>query len=366
MSESLQDRPELKRLLEEGKNRGFITVDQLNARLMEQDLEVLDEIFGLFEQENVQVLDEAPDRIVAQIRDIPEEADLTGEDIAAIEGSAVEDSVRMWLRLIGRVPLLRYDQELRLAHLIAEGHEWAKWALVEANLRLVVSIAKRFTGRGLGLPDLIQEGNIGLIKAVDKFDPDKGFRFSTYATWWIRQAISRGIADHGRTIRIPVHMVETISRLVKATSKLVQQFGREPTLDEIGIELGVPVERVSELLRIAPEPMSLETPVGEDDSSHLADFLMDQTTKSADDMATRMALRERIDKALASLTDRERSVIGLRYGLLDGNAYTLEDVGQILDVTRERVRQIEQKALRKLRQPKHSRNLREIVDDSSA
>jgi len=359
---SLQERPELRQLLDEGKERGYVTMDQLNSQLRVGDVDQLDDIFALFEQGGVALVD-SPIQVKRQERDIPAEADLTGDDIAAIEGPPVEDSVKMWLRLIGRVPLLTHNQEVSFSELMEQGHEWAKFALIEGNLRLVVSIAKRYGGQGLSFSDLIQEGNIGLMRAVDKFDHRKGFRFSTYATWWIRQAITRGIADNGRTIRIPVHMVETINRLVKVTSKLTQRLGREPTLSEIGIELGVSVERVSELLRIAPEPMSLETPVGEDEGTPLGDFLEDMSTLTADDMANRLALRDRIDDALAVLSDRERDVIKLRYGLIDGNQHTLEDVGREMDVTRERVRQIEQKALRKLRQPKQSRRLKDLMSD---
>jgi RNA polymerase primary sigma factor len=358
--------PDILELVEQSKSTGWVTLDQINACLSEDDLERLDDLFAMLERSGIKVAEVA----VVHMRkpeteepEIPKEADLTGEDLAALEGPAVEDAVKVWLRLIGRVPLLHADQELKLAKLASEGHEWAKLALVEANLRLVVSIAKRFTGRGLPLADLIQDGNVGLIRAVDKFDYTKGFRFSTYASWWIRQSITRGLADHGRTIRIPVHMVETINRLVKATSRLVQRLGREPTLEEIGVELGVPVERVTELMRIAPHPVSLETPVGEDEGSVLADFLEDSRTASLD-IASRLALRDRIEDALSVLSERERTVIMLRFGLHDGNMYTLEDVGRALNVTRERVRQIEQRAFRKLRRPKQARKLKDVSEES--
>jgi RNA polymerase primary sigma factor len=362
VTQSGSDQPEIVALIETGRKRGFVTVDQLNGAIRGGDLERLDDIFALFERERIKVVESPLDVIAIDADAIPPEADLTGEDIAAIEGAGIEDSVKMWLRLIGRVPLLSPEAELRLAKLAEENDEWARFALIEANLRLVVSIAKRFVGRGLSFSDLIQEGNVGLIRAVQKYDYRKGYRFSTYATWWIRQAITRGIADHGRTIRIPVHMVENINRLVKATSRLVQRLGREPTLEEISVELGVPVERVNELVQIAPEPISLELPVGDDETTPLADFLMDHQARSPSELASNLALRDRIDEALATLSERERAVIKMRYGLTDGNAHTLEDVGKCFDVTRERVRQIEQKALRKLRQPTRSRKLRDVVD----
>ncbi|MBC8141357.1 MAG: RNA polymerase sigma factor RpoD [Armatimonadetes bacterium] len=276
---------------------------------------------------------------------------------------SMDDSVRMWLREIGKTHLLTTDQETRLAKRIERGDEHAKRVLTQANLRLVVSIAKRYSGRGMSFPDLIQEGNIGLIRAVEKFDYRKGFKFSTYATWWIRQAITRAIADQGRTIRIPVHMVETINRLVKLSSSLLQELGREPTLDELARAMDTTVERVSEIMRIAPEPLSLETPVGEEDDSHLSDFVQDDTGVALPELASRAMLRDRIERLLNELSDRERDVLKLRFGLNnDGCPHTLEEVGRHFRVTRERIRQIEAKAIKKLRCPTAAAYLREYAD----
>lgn len=278
-------------------------------------------------------------------------------------GSPLDDSVRMWLREIGKTPLLTLEQEIALARKIERGDEESKVILTQANLRLVVSVAKRYGGRGISFSDLIQEGNIGLLRAVEKYDYRKGFKFSTYATWWIRQAITRAIADQGRTIRIPVHMVETINRLVKLSGQLLQELGREPTLDEIAREMGTTVERVSEIMRIAPEPLSLETPVGEEEDSHLSDFVPDEDAGEPEGAAARAVLRDRINLVLELLTDRERDVVKMRFGLEgDGSPHTLEEVGKHFRVTRERIRQIEAKALKKLRCPDHSRYLREYVD----
>ncbi len=281
----------------------------------------------------------------------PHPPDLSPEDLSSFEGVPLDDSVRMWLREVGRTHLLTLEEEIRLAKRIERGDQYAKAVLTEANLRLVVSIAKRYTLRGMSFPDLIQEGNIGLIRAVEKFDYRKGYKFSTYATWWIRQAITRAIADQGRTIRIPVHMVETLNRLVKAGSHLLQTLGREATLEEIAAEMDITVERVSEIMRIAPEPLSLETPIGEEEDSRLSDFLPDDESSSPTDSATFTLLREKIDEALTSLTPRERDVLKMRFGLDDGYPHTLEEVGRHFEVTRERIRQIEAKALKKLRHP---------------
>ncbi len=291
----------------------------------------------------------------------PSEPELTPDDLAALEGMPLDDSVRMWLREVGRTHLLTLSEEIRLAKRIERGDHEAKAVLTQANLRLVVSIAKRYTLRGMSFPDLIQEGNIGLIRAVEKFDYRKGYKFSTYATWWIRQAITRAIADQGRTIRIPVHMVETINRLVKTSSHLLQLLGREATVDEIAHEMGLTADRVSEIIRIAPEPLSLETPIGEEEDSRLSDFLPDDDTLSPNESATFMMLREKIDEALGALTDRERDVLKMRFGLDDGYPHTLEEVGRHFQVTRERIRQIEAKALKKLRHPSKCR-LREYVE----
>ena len=290
-----------------------------------------------------------------------DEPELTADDLAALEGMPLDDSVRMWLREVGRTHLLSLEEEIRLAKRIERGDQDAKAILTQANLRLVVSIAKRYTLRGMSFPDLIQEGNIGLIRAVEKFDYRKGYKFSTYATWWIRQAITRAIADQGRTIRIPVHMVETINRLVKTSSHLLQMLGREATVDEIAAEMELSVERVTEIIRIAPEPLSLETPIGEEEDSRLSDFLQDEDSKSPNDSATFMLLREKIDEALSALTARERDVLKMRFGLDDGYPHTLEEVGRHFQVTRERIRQIEAKALKKLRHPSKCR-LREYVE----
>ena len=276
---------------------------------------------------------------------------------------SMDDSVRMWLREIGKTHLLTTDQETRLAKRIERGDEHAKRVLTQANLRLVVSIAKRYSGRGMSFPDLIQEGNIGLIRAVEKFDYRKGFKFSTYATWWIRQAITRAIADQGRTIRIPVHMVETINRLVKLSSSLLQELGREPTLDELARAMDTTVERVSEIMRIAPEPLSLETPIGEEDDSHLSDFVQDENGVALPEQASRAMLRDRIERLLNELSDRERDVLKLRFGLTgDGCPHTLEEVGRHFRVTRERIRQIEAKAIKKLRCPTAAAYLREYAE----
>jgi RNA polymerase primary sigma factor len=295
--------------------------------------------------------------------DAPDAEDREEPEEPATDGLPLDDSVRMWLREIGKTPLLTQEQELSLARRIERGDEEAKVILTQANLRLVVSIAKRYGGRGISFSDLIQEGNIGLLRAVEKYDYRKGFKFSTYATWWIRQAITRAIADQGRTIRIPVHMVETINRLVKLSSQLLQELGREPTLDELAKEMGTSIERVSEIMRIAPEPLSLETPVGEEEDSHLSDFVPDDEGRAPSEAAARAVLRERIDMVLNSLTDRERDVVKMRFGLEgDGSPHTLEEVGRHFRVTRERIRQIEAKALKKLRCPDRSQYLREYVE----
>jgi RNA polymerase primary sigma factor len=311
----------------------------------------------------------SPDGVIGGGSPVLPEADADAEERyepeepAPPDGIPLDDSVRMWLREIGKTPLLTQSQEASLARRIERGDEEAKVILTQANLRLVVSIAKRYGGRGISFSDLIQEGNIGLLRAVEKYDYRKGFKFSTYATWWIRQAITRAIADQGRTIRIPVHMVETINRLVKLSSQLLQELGREPTLDEIAREMGTSVERVSEIMRIAPEPLSLETPVGEEEDSHLSDFVPDDDCRAPSEAAAQAVLRERIDMVLGRLTDRERDVVKMRFGLEgDGSPHTLEEVGRHFRVTRERIRQIEAKALKKLRCPDRSRYLREYIE----
>ena len=283
-------------------------------------------------------------------------------DVDVLEGVSTEDPVRMYLKEIGNVPLLSGDEEVELARRVEEGDEEAKKKLTEANLRLVVSIAKKYVGRGMPFLDLIQEGNMGLMKAVDKFDYTKGYKFSTYATWWIRQAITRGIADTGRTIRVPVHMVETINKTLRMTRTLLQDLGREPTPEEVAERLNVPVSRVREVLKISRDPVSLDTPIGEEDDSHLGDFIEDDTALSPSDSAAFSMLRAELSTALESLTDRERQVVRLRFGLEDGRARTLEEVGKEFNVTRERIRQIEAKALRKLRHPSRSRKLKDYLE----
>ena len=290
-----------------------------------------------------------------------EDIDVNDIDVDNLEGVSIDDPVRMYLREIGKIPLLTYDQELDLAKRILKGDEAAKQKLAESNLRLVVSIAKKYVGRGMLFLDLIQEGNMGLIKAVEKFDYTKGYKFSTYATWWIRQAITRAIADQARTIRIPVHMVETINRLIRTSRQLLQQNGREPTPEEIAKEMDVSVERVLEIQKIAQDPVSLETPIGEEDDSHLGDFIQDEDSPSPQDAASYTMLREQLDEVMSTLTPREAKVLRLRFGLDDGKARTLEEVGKEFQVTRERIRQIEAKALRKLRHPSRSKKLKEYM-----
>ncbi len=374
--DEIKDNVEVRKLLDEGKRKGVLTYDEISDTLSHQediDAEQIEGLLQTFEDEGIQIIDKVKDVDILQQPSVAGEegpakdTEVHDEEIAAMEGMPIDDSVRMWLREIGKTPLLTMEQEVRLAKIIAERDskspeaQEAKEKLIQANLRLVVSIAKRYSGRGMSFPDLIQEGNIGLIRAVEKFDYQKGYKFSTYATWWIRQAITRAIADQGRTIRIPVHMVETINRLMKTQSHLLQELGREPTLDEIAKEMELPVERVSEIYRIAPEPLSLETPIGEEEDSHLADFIQDQETVSPDDAATHQLLRERIVEVLSELTPRERDVLRMRFGLDDGYPRTLEEVGRHFQVTRERIRQIEAKALKKLRHAKRRKKLEEYL-----
>ncbi len=291
-----------------------------------------------------------------------DEVDVENIDLSVPDGVSIEDPVRMYLKEIGKVPLLSAEEEIELAKKMEEGDEEAKKKLAEANLRLVVSIAKRYVGRGMLFLDLIQEGNLGLIKAVEKFDYRKGYKFSTYATWWIRQAITRAIADQARTIRIPVHMVETINKLIRVSRQLLQELGREPTPEEIAVEMNMPVERVREILKISQEPVSLETPIGEEEDSHLGDFIQDDNVPVPVDAAAYTLLREQLEEVLNTLTEREKKVLSLRFGLEDGRGRTLEEVGREFNVTRERIRQIEAKALRKLRHPTRSRKLRDYLD----
>ena len=314
---------------------------------------------SLSNDDDVEFDDEEPN-----LEDLDSIEEITTEELKVddnLEGIKIDDPVRMYLREIGKIPLLTYDQELDLAKKILEGNEDAKKKLTESNLRLVVSIAKKYIGRGMSFLDLIQEGNMGLIKAVEKFDYTKGYKFSTYATWWIRQAITRSIADQARTIRIPVHMVETINRLLRTSRHLLQQNGREPTPEELAAEMDMPVERVVEIQKIAQDPVSLETPIGEENDSHLGDFIKDDDTPSPQDAASETMLREQLNDIMKTLTPREAKVLRLRFGLDDGKARTLEEVGKTFHVTRERIRQIEAKALRKLRHPSRSKKLREYM-----
>ena len=335
------------------------------------DADRLDRIYDFLETNKVDVLqineDEDleldPDLFIEEELEEEEEIDMEHIDLSVPEGVSVEDPVRMYLKEIGKVPLLSSDDEIELAKKIELGDELAKEKLTEANLRLVVSIAKRYVGRGMQFLDLIQEGNLGLIKAVEKFDYRKGYKFSTYATWWIRQAITRAIADQARTIRIPVHMVETINRLVRVSRQLLQELGREPSPEEVALKVDMPVERVREIMKVSQEPVSLETPIGEEEDSHLGDFIQDDQVAVPADAATFTMLHEQLMEVLDTLTEREQKVLRLRFGLDDGRPRTLEEVGREFNVTRERIRQIEAKALRKLRHPSRSKKLKDYLDD---
>lgn len=356
-------------LLAERKLFGQILYDDLSAQIaipFELDAEGMDKLIQKFEDAGVSVVDANGEPTSHQLSVESQREDEVGtveDDTALSSNTKINDSVRMYLKEIGRVPLLSADEEVALALRIQEGDTEAKQELAEANLRLVVSIAKRYVGRGMQFLDLIQEGNMGLMKAVEKFDHTKGFKFSTYATWWIRQAITRAIADQARTIRIPVHMVETINKLVRVQRQLLQDLGREPTPEEIGAEMDLPTEKVREILKIAQEPVSLETPIGEEDDSHLGDFIEDDNATSPADHTAYALLKEQLDEVLEQLTDREENVLRLRFGLdKNGEIRTLEQVGQVFGVTRERIRQIEAKALRKLRHPSRSKQLKDFLD----
>ena len=360
----------LKELVALGKKKkSILEVQEINDFFSDMDLESeqMEKIFEYLEANNIDVLrisgDDDDDIDDVDIL-ISEEDDVDVEkiDLSVPDGISIEDPVRMYLKEIGKVPLLTAEEEVELARRMADGDEDAKKRLAEANLRLVVSIAKRYVGRGMLFLDLIQEGNLGLIKAVEKFDYQKGFKFSTYETWWIRQAITRAIADQARTIRIPVHMVETINKLIRVSRQLLQELGREPTPEEIAAELDMPVERVREILKISQEPVSLETPIGEEEDSHLGDFIQDDNVPVPAEAAAQTLLKEQLDEVLSTLTEREQKVLRLRFGMNDGRARTLEEVGKEFDVTRERIRQIEAKALRKLRHPSRSRKLRDYLD----
>ena len=356
-------------LLAERKLFGQILYDDLSAQIaipFELDAEGMDKLIQMFEDAGVSVVDANGEPTSQQLSAESQREAETGvveDDTALSSNTKINDSVRMYLKEIGRVPLLSADEEVALALRIQEGDTEAKQELAEANLRLVVSIAKRYVGRGMQFLDLIQEGNMGLMKAVEKFDHTKGFKFSTYATWWIRQAITRAIADQARTIRIPVHMVETINKLVRVQRQLLQDLGREPTPEEIGAEMDLPTEKVREILKIAQEPVSLETPIGEEDDSHLGDFIEDDNATSPADHTAYALLKEQLDEVLEQFTDREENVLRLRFGLdKNGEIRTLEQVGQVFGVTRERIRQIEAKALRKLRHPSRSKQLKDFLD----
>ena len=360
----------LDELIERGKNKKNVLEYQEITDTF-QDLKLDEEQYELvvqiIEKADIDVLrvqeEEVPERELASIEgENSEEADLENIDLTIPDSVNIEDPVRMYLKEIGKVPLLTADEEIELAKRMEEGDEEAKKRLSEANLRLVVSIAKRYVGRGMLFLDLIQEGNLGLIKAVEKFDYRKGFKFSTYATWWLRQAIPRAIADQARTIRIPVHMVETINKLVRVSRQLLQELGREPTPEEIAEKMDIPVERVREIIKISQEPVSLETPIGEEEDSHLGDFIQDDNVPVPAEAAAFTLLKEQLDEVLGTLTEREQKVLRLRFGLKDGRARTLEEVGKEFNVTRERIRQIEAKALRKLRHPSRSRKLKDYLD----
>ena len=349
-------------ILKKAKEQGSITYGDLAKELDDVNPEQIDKVFDAFEALGVNLSDDLDDE-EPDIEDLKEVEYLKLDEITdtSYEGINVDDPVRMYLREIGRIPLLTFDQELDLAKRILDGDEDAKKQLAESNLRLVVSIAKKYVGRGMLFLDLIQEGNMGLIKAVEKFDYTKGFKFSTYATWWIRQAITRAIADQARTIRIPVHMVETINKLIRTSRHLLQQLGREPTPEEIAEEMEIPVEKVMEIQKIAQDPVSLETPIGEEDDSHLGDFIQDDDSPAPHDSAAYTLLKEQLEEVMNTLTPREAKVLKLRLGLEDGKARTLEEVGREFEVTRERIRQIEAKALRKLRHPSRSKKLRDYM-----
>lgn len=348
-------------LMEQGKATGKLTTKEITDVLDELDFDTdqLASIISSCEQLNIEIVDDSVADDVLNDNDLNMSDDL--EMTLSTEGIAIDDPVKIYLKEIGRVPLLSPDEETELAKRMAEGDSYAKKRLSEANLRLVVSIAKKYVGRGMQFLDLIQEGNLGLLKAVEKFDYTKGFKFSTYATWWIRQAITRAIADQARTIRIPVHMVETITKVKKVSSQLLHETGHDPSAEEIADKLEMPAERVREIMRIAQDPVSLETPIGEEEDSHLGDFIEDKSTLQPEQHAADEMLKEELEVALQSLTEREQKVIRLRFGLEDGKARTLEEVGQEFSVTRERIRQIEAKALRKLRHPQRSKKLKDFL-----
>lgn len=356
----------LKALIEKGKAAGKLTTQDIDQAILDMNLEMddVDKIYETLENQNIELVDDFSNIDLDDIdfnMDMPKSSELSTEDVDD-KNQGADDPVKVYLKEIGRIPLLTAEEEIDLAMRINDDDAAAKKRLAEANLRLVVSIAKRYVGRGMHFLDLIQEGNLGLIKAVDKFDYTKGFKFSTYATWWIRQAITRAIADQARTIRIPVHMVETINKVKKTNSQLLHQNGKEPTAEEIASVLSMSPAKVREILRVAQEPVSLETPIGEEEDSHLGDFIQDDETPAPADAASILLLKEQLDEVLDTLTPRETRVLKLRYGLEGGRSHTLEEVGQVFDVTRERIRQIEAKALRKLRHPSRSKKLKDFLE----
>ena len=348
----------LKELLESGKQKGRLTTKEISDALeeLDYDVEQVDKLYDTFEAYNIEIVEDDGGESIAPASN--EEL----ESVLSADGISIDDPVKVYLKEIGRVPLLSAEEEVELAIRMSEGDVAAKKRLSEANLRLVVSIAKRYVGRGMQFLDLIQEGNLGLIKAVEKFDHTKGFKFSTYATWWIRQAITRAIADQARTIRIPVHMVETINPVKKVNSQLLHENGHEPTNEQIAEKLEMPVEKVREIMRVAQEPVSLETPIGEEEDSHLGDFIPDEDAPAPSDVASHTMLKEQLAEVLSTLTPREEKVLRLRFGLEDGRSRTLEEVGKEFNVTRERIRQIEAKALRKLRHPSRSKKLKDFLE----
>ena len=360
MSGQVDKKTVIKDLLEQGKQKGSLSNQEILDAIGEIEFspEQLEKLYDGLEAQGIEIIE---DNSVDLSDIVASKSSSKGDEIAA-ERVAIDDPVKVYLKEIGRVPLLSPEEEIDLAIKIADGNTEAKKRLCQANLRLVVSIAKRYLGRGMLFLDLIQEGNLGLLKAVDKFDYTKGFKFSTYATWWIRQAITRAIADQGRTIRIPVHMVETINKVKKVSSQLLHQNGHEPTADEIASEIDMPVDKVRDIMRVAQEPVSLETPIGEEEDSHLGDFIPDDDAPAPADAASHTLLREQLNEVLDTLTPREEKVLRLRFGLEDGRSRTLEEVGKEFNVTRERIRQIEAKALRKLRHPSRSKILKDYLD----
>ncbi len=357
---------EFKKLIDKGKTVGHLSTQEIDNLIVDLDLDVdeLEKLNEMVDSANITIIDDLSSETLENLSlevDLSKDTD-GAETVATDDNAAMDDPVKVYLKEIGRIPLLTPEEEIEYAMRIADDDKVAKQRLAEANLRLVVSIAKRYAGRGLQLLDLIQEGNLGLIKAVDKFDYTKGFKFSTYATWWIRQAITRAIADQARTIRIPVHMVETINKVKKASSQLLHQNGREPTPEEIAEYLDMPDEKVREILRIAQEPVSLETPIGEEEDSHLGNFIPDEDAVAPEEAASMSLLKEQLNEVLKTLTPREAKVLRLRFGLDDGNPKTLEEVGAEFNVTRERIRQIEAKALRKLRHPSRSKKLKDYLE----